>query len=157
MTAIYSESDKSRINLAFALAAVAHEGQTRKNSGEPYITHPTRVYRTLAETGLEADIAIAGILHDTVEDSNGHVTLETIEASFGKRVRDIIDALTHRKGEDYFADYLSRVLLDPAARRVKRADVLDNMRDLDPKHRNWAKYVKVLTLIGETEALFNKL
>lgn len=61
---------------ALTLAYNSHDGQMRK-SGEKYITHPVEVTRILAELRMDHESLIAGLLHDTVEDTK-HVTLEEI-------------------------------------------------------------------------------
>ena len=71
----YSENEVLEIELAIDFATNAHRGQKRK-SGEAYITHPLSVTYKLAEWGMDADTVIAGILHDTVEDTDA--TLEQI-------------------------------------------------------------------------------
>lgn len=73
------------------LAYACHDGQCRK-SGEPYITHPVEVTRILAELQLDRDTLIAGLLHDTVEDTA--LTLEEIESRYGPAVRQIVEGET---------------------------------------------------------------
>ena len=65
-----------QVREALALAYDSHSGQDRK-SGEPYITHPVEVTRILAELRMDYESLIAGLLHDTVEDTN-LVTFEEI-------------------------------------------------------------------------------
>lgn len=67
---------RERILKALTLADIAHEGQLRK-SGEPFIIHPVAVAVILAELRLDRDTLIAGLLHDTVEDTP--VTLDELE------------------------------------------------------------------------------
>ena len=77
-----------RIQQAVAKASAAHSGVVRK-SGEPYIFHPYIVAYLLAKSGMDDDCVIAGLLHDTVEDTS--MTVEEIEKSFGKKVADLVD------------------------------------------------------------------
>ena len=63
------KQDSERIKYAIEVAKKAHEGQFRK-TGEPYIVHPLAVKKILEEWGMDEDTIIAGILHDTVEDTN---------------------------------------------------------------------------------------
>jgi len=74
------------------LAYDSHAGQARK-SGEPYITHPVEVARILAELGMDAESVAAGLLHDTVEDTDA-VSFDEIEAWFGAGVRRIVEGET---------------------------------------------------------------
>ena len=84
-------ADTSVLERAYAMAARAHAGQTRK-SGEPYITHPVAVTAILAEYGLDEATLAAGFLHDTVEDTE--IGLEEIVAEFGQEVAFLIDGVT---------------------------------------------------------------
>ena len=77
---------------AVQLAYDAHDGQRRK-SGEPFITHPVAVAGILAEQKMDHETVIAGLLHDTVEDTD-RVTFESIEARFGRAVRRIVEGET---------------------------------------------------------------
>ena len=86
-----SAQERARIEAAYEFSREAHEGIARK-SGEPYITHPVAVAVLLAEMGMDSDSVIAGLLHDTVEDTS--VTLEDIEGRFGTDVRRIVEGET---------------------------------------------------------------
>ncbi len=81
----------SRIDHAVAVARQAHKGQLRK-TGEPYIIHPLAVKKILEEWGMDEDTVIAGVLHDTVEDTN--LTLEDIRKEFGDSVAFLVDGVT---------------------------------------------------------------
>lgn len=117
---------------AIALAVKLHSGQKDK-AGAPYILHPLRVMLR-----LEGEIErIAGVLHDTVEDTV--MTLDELRRiGFPEESISIVDALTRRKDESYEI-FIQRLKPDPAARRVKLADLADNMdlsrlaRPLDQK------------------------
>lgn len=136
-TSYLSEADSKRLSEAFVLARDAHEGM-RRRSGEPYIVHPVAVTALLAEMRLDADALIAGLLHDTVEDTD--VTFEQIEDQFGKAVRRIVEGETKisklavRVYEDEQAENLRQMLLamvnDVRIILVKLADRLHNMRTL---------------------------
>lgn len=136
-----SEAEKLRLGEAYSFAEAAHRGVTRR-SGEPYITHPVAVTELLAEMQLDADALIAGLLHDTVEDTD--VTLADVEAQFGAPVRRIVEGETKisklkisRLGNEYEdeqAENLRQMLLamvgDVRIILVKFADRLHNMRTL---------------------------
>ena len=85
------EAKKSRIDRAVEIAKQAHEGQLRK-TGEPYIIHPLAVKKILEEWGMDEDTIIAGVLHDTVEDTN--LTLDEIRKEFGESVAFLVDGVT---------------------------------------------------------------
>ncbi|WP_164007555.1 GTP pyrophosphokinase [Pyxidicoccus trucidator] len=105
---------------ALALAVQAHHGQ-RDKAGQPYILHPLRVMMRL-ETEAERTVAL---LHDVVEDTPW--TLERLRAlGYPEGVLAALDALTRRDGETYEA-FVERLRPDALARRVKLADLEDNM------------------------------
>ena len=110
---------------ALILAADKHRGQIDKG-GFPYILHPLRVMHRL---GLEASAEerIVAVLHDVVEDSD--VTLADLRRlGFSEPVVEAVDRLTKRPEEeaDYFAA-IRRAGANPIARRVKIADLTDNL------------------------------
>lgn len=109
--------------VAITLAAHAHQTQTDRG-GKPYILHPIRVMMRLRTDDQEL-MAIA-ILHDSVEDSSGAITLDSLKnLGFSQRIIDGIDALTKRDGESY-DDFIARCALNPDAKRIKMEDIKDN-------------------------------
>jgi GTP diphosphokinase / guanosine-3',5'-bis(diphosphate) 3'-diphosphatase len=136
-TAYLPDRERSRVAAAFDVAERAHRGDVRR-SGEAYITHPVAVAELLAEMLLDADAIIAGLLHDTVEDTS--LTFDDVEAGFGAAVRRIVDGETKisklavRAYEDEQAENLRQMLLamvgDVRIILVKLADRLHNMRTL---------------------------
>ncbi len=85
----YSGADREMITHAYEFAKQAHEGQKRA-SGQPYITHCVAVANILSELNVPPAIIIAGLLHDTVEDTG--VTLEDLAAEFDEDVAILVDA-----------------------------------------------------------------
>lgn len=85
---------------AKAFASKAHQGQARKNSNEPYITHPVRVAERLEKEGCSDDLISAGYLHDVVEDTN--VSIEDIERQFGKEIADLVASHTEDKSKSWW-------------------------------------------------------
>ena len=80
-----------RFAAAFALAWVVHGDQYRKKTGIPYMAHVMTVSALAMEHGADEDVAIAALLHDTVEDSDdGAATLRVIDDQFGERVARIV-------------------------------------------------------------------
>jgi GTP pyrophosphokinase len=94
----FSPEEQGRIRKALGFAAEAHKTQLRKG-GAPYITHPAAVAGLLMhEFNADADTVLAGLLHDTVEDTD--VTLEDVEREFGPQVRFLVDGATdHGEGD----------------------------------------------------------
>ncbi|HBE45365.1 MAG TPA: phosphohydrolase [Deltaproteobacteria bacterium] len=77
-----------RIFNAIEFAAKAHKGQYRKGTNIPYIIHPIRVAKILIESRCPEDVVVAGILHDTLEDTS--VTIDEIREQFGDAVAAIV-------------------------------------------------------------------
>lgn len=87
----HPQMDATSIEQAWRVAARAHVDQ-RRQSGEPYITHPLAVAQIAASLGLDHDTVVAAILHDTVEDTD--VTLSDVADLFGDDVAGIVDGVT---------------------------------------------------------------
>lgn len=83
----------ARFTQALTLAAQAHEGQKRKGTAIPYITHPVAVAGLVAQHGGDEDLQIAALLHDVLEDGGAHYA-QRIGEQFGPRVRAIVEACT---------------------------------------------------------------
>ena len=87
----YSMVDRELIIHAYKFAEKAHEGQNRV-SGEPYITHCIAVAIILAELQVQPVVVVAGLLHDTVEDTP--VTLADISREFSEEIKQLVDGVT---------------------------------------------------------------
>jgi len=111
----------STLDRAIQIAAQAHAGQKDK-AGEPYILHPLRVM--LAVQGETERIVAA--LHDVVEDSEEWTFERLREEGFAEEILEALDYLTRREGETYQA-FIARAGGHPLARKVKLADLEDNM------------------------------
>jgi (p)ppGpp synthase/HD superfamily hydrolase len=112
---------------AISIAVEAHKGQIDK-AGAPYILHPLRVMQSL-ETVTER---IVGILHDVVEDGPGWTFERLEEEGFGPDVIEALRLVTKRpedegKDIDTYLRFVRRALSNPVARRVKAADIRDNL------------------------------
>jgi GTP pyrophosphokinase len=86
-----SNASIDRIQRAYRLAASSH-GETRRKSGELYISHPLAVAKVVAEFGLDDGAIAAALLHDLVEDTE--ITLNTIRTDFGEDVAQVVDGVT---------------------------------------------------------------
>ena len=136
----YSEIDKEKIIKAYHYAYDIHKGQYRQ-SGEEYIIHPLTVAYILAELGADADTICAGLLHDTIEDSN--TTKEEIAENFGSDVANLVDGVTKiskmnfsTKQEQNMANtrkIITSMATDIRIIIIKLADRLHNMRTLQFK------------------------
>ncbi len=131
-----------RLAHAVEVAKDAHDGQYRK-TGEPYIVHPLAVKKILEEWGMDEDTIIAGILHDTIEDTS--LTLEDIRNEFGESVAFLVDGVTKlstaRNGmrdidtylpatRDNFLRLMIALGSDIRVLIIKLADRLHNLRTL---------------------------
>lgn len=109
------------LDLAIEVAAKAHAGQEDKG-GAPYILHPLRVM-----LAVKPEDRIVAVLHDVVEDSQAYTLAFLGALGFSPTVIEALDALTRREGESY-ADFIKRCGENDVARRVKMADLNDNMQ-----------------------------
>ena len=125
---IETKSAEYQLALCDRIASVAHDGQTRKfgeDKGKPYKIHPDRVADSLSSP---TDKAIAKI-HDVVEDCEGW-TFDRLRAEgVDSYIVCAVEYLTKRDSENYL-DFILRAKKNSYARRVKMADIRDNMRDL---------------------------
>ncbi|MCJ7626441.1 MAG: bifunctional (p)ppGpp synthetase/guanosine-3',5'-bis(diphosphate) 3'-pyrophosphohydrolase, partial [Anaerolineaceae bacterium] len=87
----YTAMDQDLIRRAYHFAELTHEGQKRA-SGEEYITHCVAVALILAEMKVPPSVIVAGLLHDTVEDTK--ITLEEIKEEFGEEICKLVDGVT---------------------------------------------------------------
>ena len=83
-----------RFEAALVMAAQLHADQFRKGTDTPYVAHLIGVASLVLENGGSEDQAIAGLLHDAVEDQGGQSTLTRIRDHFGDGVADIVDHCT---------------------------------------------------------------
>lgn len=138
----YDENQILELDHAIDFATDAHKNQKRL-SGQPYITHPLQVAAYLIEWGMDIDSVLAGVLHDTVEDTT--VTLDAIETLFGRNVAFLVDGVTKMskaragmKNLDQYLpqtkDNLSKLLIaisqDIRVVIIKLADRLHNVKTL---------------------------
>ncbi|HWG86125.1 MAG TPA: HD domain-containing protein [Deinococcales bacterium] len=107
---------RNRFLLALNFAADRHHAQSRKGTTDPYVTHPVAVAELLAHYHPDRpDLILAGLLHDTVEDTGARP--EEIEARFGPEVRRLVEAVTKR---DELPTWLERRV--EMLERMERAD-----------------------------------
>ena len=132
------KSEKNIIIKALKFSEIAHKNQKRY-SGDPFIVHPIEVAKILTSIKLDSDSIVAGLLHDTGEDTN--YTITEIKNNFGNQISELVQGLTkiskysliankQKLGENYRKLILAatedlRVIL------IKLADRLHNMRTLE--------------------------
>jgi len=129
--------DFALLDEAYNLSKKAHDGQLRE-SGDPYISHPLEVAHILADLELDCTTIIAGLLHDTVEDTN--CTYDDIKGKFGEDTAKLVDGVTkldkipYTTKEEQQAENLRKMFLamakDIRVILIKLADRLHNMYTL---------------------------
>jgi len=132
------KADIARLADAYRFSEAAHAGQ-RRQSGDPYISHPLAVAEILAGWHLDGQALMAALLHDVMEDTS--VTKAQISDTFGKPVAELVDGLSKldkiefQSAEDAQAENFRKMLLamarDVRVILIKLADRLHNMRTLD--------------------------
>ena len=131
------EANEDALNKAYVFAMKKHTGQFR-TSGDPYYSHPIEVAGILTKFRLDCASIIAGLLHDTVEDTD--TTIEEVRSLFGDQVATLVDGLTklatieQKSGNLKQAENFRKLLLamsdDIRVLLIKLADRLHNMRTL---------------------------
>ena len=110
----------NKIQKAVLFAAEKHKLQTRKGTDVPYIVHPLGVMEMLMNAGASTDAIIAGILHDTIEDTD--TTYDELRKEFGKRVADIVLACSEPDKSLPWAERKEHTIA--ALRKCRDKDVL---------------------------------
>ncbi|HEY1475014.1 MAG TPA: HD domain-containing protein [Pseudolabrys sp.] len=127
-----------RFDRALLYATHVHGGQVRKGTSIPYVAHLLAVAATVLEYGGDEDLAIAALLHDSVEDQGGEARLEDVRNRFGKRVAKVVEACSDSladtaKGEPK-ADWQKRkkaylAHLETAHKDVLRVSLADKVHN----------------------------
>ena len=136
----YNPDAISDVKKAYDYASYLHNGQVRQ-SGEPYISHPLNVAYILSEMHADSDTVCAGLLHDTLEDTN--IKKEDIVHDFNQNVANLVDGVTKlakmnfsSKQDQNYANtrkIITGITDDVRIIIIKLADRLHNMRTLEFK------------------------
>ena len=136
----YNPEEVDIVKKAYYYASNLHSGQTRQ-SGEPYISHPLNVAYILTEMHADRDTICAGLLHDTLEDTN--ITKEDISHDFNQSIANLVDGVTKlskmnfsSKQDQNYANtrkIITGITEDVRIIIIKLADRLHNMRTLQFK------------------------
>lgn len=135
-----------RVWEALLFANHHHGGQSRKCRSLPFVIHPIRVATLLAERGCPPELVIAGLLHDVPEDAGKHL-LEEIGRRFGRRVQELVEAVTDKDRTAAWRERkrskLERVWQtnDPEVLLLVCADKIDNLHQMlqDVEVVGWSK------------------
>lgn len=129
--------EKALIEKAYHFAEKAHAGQKR-NSGEPYFNHVVATAKILAHLGMDTKTIVAGLLHDTIEDTE--VTEEILEKEFGSEILTLVNGVTKLgtmkyRGAERHVESLRKFFMaianDLRVLIIKLADRLHNVRTLE--------------------------
>jgi guanosine-3',5'-bis(diphosphate) 3'-pyrophosphohydrolase len=147
-------ADLGMVKRAYEFAEIAHSGQKRK-TGEDFVAHPLEVANILADHKLDTISIVAGLLHDTIEDSG--VTPQELEKEFGSTVVKLVLGVTkigniqlRGSSEEVYVENLRKMLLamakDLRVILIKLADRLHNMQTLEPisKEKQYKKAKETL-------------
>ena len=137
ITSYLNKQEKDKVRDALLLSEEAHSNQLRK-SGDPFIIHPLEVAKILTSIKLDADSIVAGLLHDTLEDTN--LNIEEINKKFGNQIVELVEGLTKinkyslKVNNQKFGENYKKLILattkDLRVILVKLADRLHNMRTI---------------------------
>jgi len=160
--------DEDLINRAYVFAMKAH-GTQKRASGDPYFSHPVEVAYKLTQYKLDAASIVTGLLHDTVEDTD--VTLDDIEASFGKEIRTLVDGVTKLSRLEGKSENLNqaenfrklliamsedlRVLLVKLADRMHNMETLHHIKNPEKRQRIARETVEIYAALAERIGMRN--
>ena len=138
LTYYLNAEERRKIQEALTLSENVHSNQLRK-SGDPFIVHPLEVAKILTSIKLDSDSIAAGLLHDTVEDTN--LGIDQINLRFGKQISELVQGLTKiskyylKANKQKFGENYKKLILattkDLRVILIKLADRLHNMRTLN--------------------------
>lgn len=137
---------KNKVQKAILFAVKKHRHQLRKGTNLPYVVHPLSVMKQLIDMGAEEDIIIAGILHDTLEDTD--ISYRELKRKFGVRVADIVKGCSENKNLPWKARKQETIdkMNNPDNEDVFLVELADkycNLRDIYLEHEEkgfWKRF-----------------
>ena len=152
----FPEEEEKSILRAYDYAYKHHDGQLRK-SGEPYIMHPVAVAVNIEQMGLDAESIMAGLLHDTIEDTEA--SYAEVAKEFGEAVAMLVDGVTkltqmehtsYSTKEEQQMEDLRKMFIamakDIRVIMIKLADRLHNMRTIQFQREQKQRDISVETM-----------
>jgi ppGpp synthetase/RelA/SpoT-type nucleotidyltranferase len=131
------DADEDLLNRAYVFGVKAH-GNQKRDSGDPYFSHPLEVAGILTDLNLDEATIVTALLHDTIEDTEA--SYEEIQRQFGKEIADLVNGVTklsklelqseETKQAENFRKFMLAMSHDVRVLLVKLADRLHNMRTL---------------------------
>jgi len=118
---------------AIEFSTKAHTGLYRKGTKIPYITHPLNVAQILIEYECSESVVTAGILHDTLEDTQA--TVDDIRDAFGYEVADLVNAVSEPNKSDTWENRKAHTIkhlktASPEVLMISLADKMDNIKKI---------------------------
>ncbi len=132
LPAAYNDMERALVRRAYEVAAQAHAGQTRA-SGEPYISHCVAVAEILLEMNMPATVVAAGLLHDTLEDTD--LTYEDLKETFGEEVANLVEGVTKLTA----LPRVSRADLAQRGENGREAPSVEEEKPPSPKASSWRR------------------
>ena len=131
------------VSEAIAFAVKAHDGMRRKKSDAPYILHPMEAAVIVGTMTTDQNLIAAAALHDVVEDAG--ITIEEIEAEFGKRVRELVESETEDKRADLPPESTWHIRKEESLSVLKNTDDIavlmvwlgDKLANMRSIYRDW--------------------
>ncbi|MBO7310655.1 MAG: bifunctional (p)ppGpp synthetase/guanosine-3',5'-bis(diphosphate) 3'-pyrophosphohydrolase [Clostridia bacterium] len=131
------------VSEAILFAVKAHDGMRRKKSEAPYILHPMEAAVIVGTMSHDQNLIAAAALHDVVEDAG--VTIEEVEARFGKRVRELVESETENKRADLSPSATWRIRKEESLAVLKNTDDIgvlmvwlgDKLANMRSIYRDW--------------------
>jgi len=162
------DADEDLINRAYVFAMKAHGAQKRA-SGDPYFSHPVEVAYKLTQYKLDTASIVTALLHDTVEDTE--VTLDDIEQTFNKEIRNLVDGVTKLSRLEGKSDNLNqaenfrklliamsedlRVLLVKLADRLHNMETIKYIKNPEKRQRIARETVEIYAALAERIGMRN--
>lgn len=129
--------ERQLLHKAILFATQAHQGQKRKGSGLDYICHPLEVLQILTQCGAALPVLIAGVLHDTIEDTP--VTAQQIHDTFGPKVTALVLHHSEDKGKTWKERKTAAIreaqIGTPECKLLIAADKVSNLRSTAAAHQ----------------------
>lgn len=127
--------DNARLDSAIHFAVEKHAGQIRKTSQQPYILHPLETMNILSTMKADANLLIAGVLHDTLEDTDA--TLNELILSFGEDVADLVSSHTDDPTKSWIERKSAEIKsCKEGSLRLKMLILADKLANLRTMHRD---------------------
>ena len=154
---------------ATLFADQAHDGQLRKFTGLPYISHPMEVMQIVRGVCNDDDVLAAAVLHDVIEDCDVTYTDLVLEfnENIARMVYQVTNAADEQDGDRIARAFINRQIMmnaSESAQTIKLADIISNLSGIDLALEcdpAWAKMyleekVDMINVLTRGDATLNK-